>query len=389
MRTLVCTVLVLAAAGIAFAQDKPKPDFEKRWGGRILIHKLSDATHKAIAEAAAKENGEVRLQLGNAVTQDDFAKVAAIAGIVELEIEHGNEHIDSFDPVAKMTALSSFTARSLKKSDENPIDLAPFADLKNLVEVDFYATRVKNTQALAGHDKLTKISFYMSAVDSIDFLTTTPNVEELTLYGFKHTFKDYTPVLALKKLKDLDIYMNKQATDELLAPLAAITTIEEIRMSNSRQITNLDFLAGSDGLRDLNAAWARKLTDASAIADCKKIRDVDLRDSLLTKADVFAGFTEMTRLNISGTKITDLAPLAKCAALAELNISETAVTDLGPLAACTALRTVNIEKTKITDLSPLTKLPNLKSITVGPTAPQDQLDALKAAHPELNIRVNK
>ncbi len=39
------------------AQDTP--DFKKRFG-RIRVHKLSDATLKAIAEAGAKENGEVR-----------------------------------------------------------------------------------------------------------------------------------------------------------------------------------------------------------------------------------------------------------------------------------------------------------------------------------------
>lgn len=388
MRIVYSAVLVLTFVTAALAQDKPTADFEKRWGGRILVHKLTDATLAAIAESA-KEKGEVRLQIGKTCTQEDFAKCAAIEGIAEIEIEHNNEHVDSFAPVAKMPSLRKFTARSLVKSKKTPIDLAPFAGLKKIEFVDFYATRVKNTDALAGLESLTYVSFYMSAVDSIDFLNTTPNVKELTLYGFGHTFKDYTPVLSLKKLKDIDIYMNKQATDELLAPLAAITTIESIRMSNSRQITNLGFLAGSDGLRDLNAAWARKLTDASAIADCKEIRDIDLRDSLLTSADLFAGFPKLGRLDISGTKITDITPLGKCAELTSLDLAETDIADLGPLATCAKLRSLDITKTKVTDLTPLAKLPNLAGLKVSPTVSQEQIDKLKAALPKLDVDVNK
>ncbi len=74
-------------------------------------------------------------------------------------------------------------------------------------------------------------------------------------------------------------------------------------MSNSRQITHLNFLAGSDGLTNLDAAWAKKLTDASAITDCKNIREIDLRDSLITSADLFADLPELASLEISGTKI--------------------------------------------------------------------------------------
>lgn len=386
-RLIPSTAALLVLAGVAFAQDKPKPDFEKSWGGRVLVHRLSDATRKAIADAAAKENGEVKLILGERCTQDTFEKIAAIAGIVEIEIDHGNEHVDSFVPVAKMTGLRKFTCRSATKSKNNPFDLAPFAKLKQLEHVDFYATHVKNTDALAGHEKLTHVSFYMSNVSSIDFLTTTPNVKELTLYGFGHTFKDYTPVLSLKKLTYIDIYMNKQATDELLAPLAAITTIQKIRMSNSRQITNLGFLAGSDGLLDLNAAWATKLTDASAIADCKKIYDIDLRDSQIASADMFAGFPELSRLDISGTKITDLTPLAECPKLARLKVAKTKITDMTPLAKCTMLSNLDISSTAVTDLTPLTGLTHLTSLTVSKAVPQDQIDKLKATRPKLNVRV--
>ena len=70
--------------------------------------------------------------------------------------------------------------------------------------------------------KLKKARFFSSEIDSIEFVKNTPELESLNLHGIGHTFKNYEPLCELKKLKDLDIYMNKQATDENLALLVKL-----------------------------------------------------------------------------------------------------------------------------------------------------------------------
>ena len=49
----------------------------------------------------------------------------------------------------------------------------------------------------------------MAAVDSLEFLRSTPDVQKLNLYGAAHTFKSYEPVSKLLKLRELNVYMNK------------------------------------------------------------------------------------------------------------------------------------------------------------------------------------
>ncbi len=61
-------------------------------------------------------------------------------------------------------------------------------------------------------------------------------------------------------------------------------------------------------------------------------------------------------LDVSSTRVNDLAPLAGLSALQTLDVSGTKVTDLAPLAGLSALQTLDVSKTQVTDLSPLIAL---------------------------------
>ena len=171
-------------------------------------------------------------------------------------------------------------------------------------------------------------------------------------------------MLALTKLKALNIYMNKQATDELLAPLTAITTLEEISMSNSREVTTLGFLAGCTGLTELKASWCRKLEDISVLATMPDLRAIDIEDCKATDFSVLRGKPKLTRLDVAGTAFTDLSLLSESAELSSLEIHDTEIRELAALAA----------------------FPNLHSLSVSKEVPEAQVEALKDKLPNLRIR---
>ena len=79
--------------------------------------------------------------------------------------------------------------------------------------------------------------------------------------------------------------------------------------------------------------------------------------------------TALTTLDLSGTKVTDLTPIAALTALTALNLRFTKVTDLIPIAALTALTTLNLSSTEVADLRPLLTLKKLATepqVTNGP-----------------------
>jgi hypothetical protein len=79
----------------------------------------------------------------------------------------------------------------------------------------------------------------------------------------------------------------------------------------------------------------------------------------------------LTTLNLSGTQITDLAPLANLLNLYDLDISNTPVSNISPLHALVNLHFLNIEGTNVTDLSPINNLDGLNEINFSNTQISD------------------
>jgi len=296
----------------------------------IIINHVTPEAIEAINNAEKKEN--VNVVIGKVASQQDFDLACKnFPWIKTLEVSRNNELISNIDAISNLDSLTTLGFNSLKSTEETPLDLGPLAKLMALTEINFYATRVANTEALGGHDQLKNVSFYMSDVNSISFLESTPNVEKLSLYGFGHTFKNYDSVAQLKNLKELNIYMNKQATDEALEVLKSLSSLEVIRMSNDKQVTSLDFLENNVNMQEIRANWCDSLTNFSALAKMKNLRVLEISDTGIENLDVIDGLTNITDLDISRTKVKDLDPLKNCLSLGSINISQTDIVDISPL----------------------------------------------------------
>jgi hypothetical protein len=350
-----------AATVSATAPDSvPAEPFELKWG-RLQIHSLPESAVSAIKALPAMRRTKVSVE--KECSQADFCRLAEIEGIESLAI-HNNQFIDSLAPLAPLTSLKKLELYRLERPDDSPIDIRPLVTLVNLEDLECCATKLSHTEALASLIKLKRVKLYMSAVDSLEFLRSTPLVEELNLYGYAHTFKDYAPLLSLPGLKVLNIYMNKTATDALLAPLTALEKLEEISMSNSKEITSLDFLHGSRDLREVKASRCSKLVDISALADKQSLQMVDIEDST----------------------VTDFSPLRNKPELQSLDVSGTAFADLSLLAASTKLQSLELQETALQDFSLLSTFPKLCRLTISKSIPESEVAALQTALPEVRIR---
>ena len=109
--------------------------------------------------------------------------------------------------------------------------------------------------------------------------------------------------------------------------------------------------------------WNAKVTDAIGKQPRKpEIRRIDLSETRIDDIASLADFIELQSLLLWRTTVSDLTPLANLTALQRLDLDETLVSDLSPLSNLTALESLELKMTSVSDLSPLSNLTGLRRL---------------------------
>jgi serine/threonine protein kinase/Leucine-rich repeat (LRR) protein len=280
---------------------------------------------------------------------------------------------EKFQEFAKFhkEAKAAKMARMEKEAQIPPTDFAAIEGLKELDSLAFGGKRLINLDALAGLPKLKELSLPNCEIHTLDFLEQSNAIERLNLLGSDHTFQDYKPLLHLKNLRELDITANKQATDKNLKDLASLTTLETFRMPMCTEVTSLDFLRNSKGLREINLSACMALRDLDALASFAELEIIELSIAPVSDIGFLKGLKKLRELDLRGTQVSDISALAGATSLERLNLSQTQVTDLSPL--LPLLRAGGL---------PLIEMPDdlsdqqLKAITEASTLPPEEIDSL-------------
>ncbi|MFP6901366.1 MAG: hypothetical protein VCA36_10510 [Opitutales bacterium] len=214
-----------------------------------------------------------------------------------------------------------------------------------------------------------------------------PKLHALNLSGvpLKVSIVDALGVLAeAKELRRLDLTMVRGVTDDSLALVSGIPTLEDLSLGNCRSVTN----------RGL-----------AQVAKLKNLRSVNLVSTQVDDAGlaVLAGAKNLESLNLNFTRVrgsglVHLAGLPKLASITlnpNRNTADKTQIDLSPLGkGFPALRSLKVGGNRITDahLAALTNLKNLQSLTfrtLGFTQITDGGLAAVASFPNLReLRIN-
>ncbi len=121
---------------------------------------------------------------------------------------------------------------------------------------------------------------------------------------------------------------------------------------------------------------------ADLLKDLISLRLLDLTGTEVSDIAPLAGLAALQSLNLMNTKVSDVAPLAGLAALQSLDLMNTQVSDVAPLAGLAALRSLHLMNTQVGDVAPLAGLTALQSLyltgtRVSDVAPLARLTALK------------
>jgi len=376
-RLFVCFLML---AGIGLRAEEAKPFEISNWG-RVKVTFATPEFFEAIKPHAEKAP---KITLTKEAPQETMDALKSLDWVTEIEIQ--SHLVNDLSALASFKHLKSVRLQSMEMAKKTPLDLAPLTEAAELEEFNSYATPVTGLDALAGKENLKVVSLYMAAVDSIAFLMESPNVEELELYGSRHTFPDYTPVAGLRNLKKLGIYMNKQAVDEKLAVLSELTTLEAISMSNCKEVTTLDFLANSKGMTKVRALWCDELKDLSALNGMVQMERLELHSAKAEDFRFLSDMTQLQNLNLENTSFSDLSLLPPGAPLVRLNLDNTSVTSLEGIQNYPKLSRLDFSRTEIRDLSPVLELQKLRTLELPKEITEEDRAKVQEALPKVRIR---
>ena len=118
--------------------------------------------------------------------------------------------------------------------------------------------------------------------------------------------------------------------------------------------------------------WNAKVLDAIGEQLRKLgIRGIDLSETRIDDIAPFANLTGLQRLDLDETPVSDLSPLANLTGLQHLDLYETPVSDLTPLSNLTGLQHLYLNKTPVSDLTPLANLTGLQHLYLDETPVSD------------------
>jgi hypothetical protein len=170
-----------------------------------------------------------------------------------------------------------------------------------------------------------------------------------------------------------------------LSDIRQMEAITEINLANNQYIQNIEPLARLTNLQKLNISGT-SISDLTAIRNLTELREVDASRSSVADINVLKYASKITNLNIEGTTINDLSVVKKMPGLQVLNAHGTKVSDLTGIIDLTALTNVDVSKTQISSLVPFQNLTAMQILNVSSTQVADltPITGLKSLA-ELNI----
>jgi len=130
--------------------------------------------------------------------------------------------------------------------------------------------------------------------------------------------------------------------------------------------------AKDTGETDLDFSSLRDLTELpEEIADLTNLRKLSLALTQISNLQPLASLNQLEMLWLDHSEVFDLTPIAGLIALTELNFDRTKVRTLDPIIGLRNLRRLSLEGTQVSDLAPLANLTNLRNLELGETLATD------------------
>ncbi|MCY3552164.1 MAG: leucine-rich repeat domain-containing protein [Candidatus Poribacteria bacterium] len=258
--------------------------------------------------------------------------------------------------------LRSVIERLLGK--ENGAAITP-EDMERLNRIEADENGIRDLTGLEYATNLERIEFRHNAISDLTPLTNLIRLNDIKLGGNQIT--DVAPLAKLFNVEWMGLEEN-QITD--LSPLQNLKRLNGIGISGN-PVTDVSPLAGLISLEGI-AALNTRVTDFSPLANLPRLQWIEFgNDPTISTLPLLTGIKTLRRLEITGTKISDISRLAELTQLTQLNLERNLISDISPLSNLKKLIELRLDNNLITDISPLSGLTNLQKLNLTDNAISD------------------
>ncbi|MCF2562381.1 leucine-rich repeat domain-containing protein [Bifidobacterium boum] len=148
------------------------------------------------------------------------------------------------------------------------------------------------------------------------------------------------------------------------------TSLYSSDYSGFSSVSSLQGLQVFTNLERLDLSGTR-VSDVSPLSKLTKLTELDLGGTQVSDVSPLSKLVNLEYLNFAGNRVSDVSPLSKLVHLKELYLYGTGVSDVSPLSKLTNLEDLGLDSTGVSDVSPLSKLVNLTSLWLNSTKVSD------------------
>jgi len=304
---------------------------------------------------------------------DDLTPIASSSRITSLHILDASR-IDSIAALGKLQDLHDL---QMFQVSAGLTDLSPLEALRRLTTLKMTGDRYDTL--------LTRPSLELRGIHpaSWDFLASMHSLSQVTL---ANTGIPGVDVLAgVRQLRFLALTDEKVPT---LAPLASLPGLISVRLYTS-SIGDKDAVSLLERLDDLlfSSPYPGEVS-IPAIAKLTSLESLHISDDLdLRDIAPLTALVNMKTLHlIKDPGVTRIDALRAMPNLREVDLDGTRVSSLGPLAGARQMTFLDVDDTPVASLAPLVGDPDLRNVIVGKTFPKGAIAAFSSKSPHVTIR---
>ena len=311
---------------------------------------------------------------------NQISDISPIAGLKRLrELHLSANQISDISPIAGLEQLRELHL------DENQIsDISPIAGLKQLRWLYLTDNQISDISPIAGLTQLETLYIPNNQIRGVNPLAGLVNLKKLVIAG--NPVRDASPLANLTKLVEVDIEIPHQVraggviSDRHLASavrtalhLTNIQPITKERMQGLRRllitenykVSSLAGLEYATYLEELVFNRTQIGGDLSPLENLTQLKRLDLGYSQISDISPLANLTNLTYLNLQSNQISDISPIANLTQLEFLWLVYNRISDISPLANLRRLTRLGLYTNRIRDVSPLAGLVNLEVLSLG------------------------
>jgi len=217
----------------------------------------------------------------------------------------------------------------------------------------------KPTEELTETDFLSLDSLTVNRISAGGAVTSLNGIEKCTnleYLGMGHQrIVDLSPLARLTKLTFLNLTQNRHIKD--ISPLAGLMQLRYLDL-DSNEIPDMSPLLNLTQLTYLNVMW-NPIDDISVVANMKNLEELWISHSPIADISPVADLKKLSFLWLSKCEIADITPITNLTSLQLLYLKHNYITDISPLAGLVHLERLYLEDNQIVDISPLENLREL------------------------------